>query len=598
MTEPGPKAEEPRASGPGVQDGAFALDPGGETATAPGSPLAAHESRAAHLRGGSLFARAAQEFRTRRKEIRGAAIGAIAAVVLMAGSVAGWQFYSEWRLGRIELTNDGIPLTVQVLSESGEDAIGEPIDLVTRTTLALPDGDYRLRVSGVGRLSETFRFAVNRGETQTHRISLDHSRLLREDRDLRFANRKRIPEQPMLFARTTVPLEVKRGVADIIEWNRDSLIRRDGATGKVVWDARRPEKPFASGRDPVAWLKRFSGTASEAMIVEPAVDLDGDGLADVVCAFQRTPSLLALSGKDGSMLWTYTADLDGPGGPQLDGPVLDGSTPEIRPASLIGVPAFVDCDRDRTLDLIVTWGFSESQRDVQRRTAQAKPGVGTSGQPALSQRVVVAVSGRSGRWIWSHTLDKAFTVVSQLSWKRGATVVRGRALATVTVLDDARLIRLDPATGKPLGEPLEIGFVPIRDFQHADLDGDGEPEIVALGPAMQAGQQTLAAIASKSGRKLWVQTVMALYEPPNDEGVLPDWPLVVDLDGNGRCEIVVLIPARSSPSGGYRGVRMLEGTSGQTPAGSGPCGRRPGLTIEWSTWRSRTTSIATGLATW
>ena len=48
----------------------------------------------------------------------------------------------------------------------------------------------------------------------------------------------------MLFARTTVPLEVKPGVADLIEWNRDSLIRRDGVTGRVVWDARRPEKPF------------------------------------------------------------------------------------------------------------------------------------------------------------------------------------------------------------------------------------------------------------------------------------------------------------------------------------------------------------------
>ena len=57
---------------------------------------------------------------------------------------------------------------MQVLDESGEEPIGEPVDLVTESTLALPDGDYRLRVNGVGRLGRTYRFAVNRGETIAH----------------------------------------------------------------------------------------------------------------------------------------------------------------------------------------------------------------------------------------------------------------------------------------------------------------------------------------------------------------------------------------------------------------------------------------------
>ncbi len=396
-----------------------------------------------------------QEIRRRRQEIRGALVGAATALLLVAGSAAGWWFYAEWRLGRIELTNEGAPLAVQVLSESGDEPLGEPLDVVRRATLTLPDGDYRLRVSGSGRLSQTYRFAVNRGELQTHPITLDDSRLLFEKRQFRIANERPVPEQPMRFAPTTVALEIKPGAADILEWSRDSLIRRDGTTGKVVWDAQRPEKPFESGRDPAAWIKPFSGSPGEAAIVEPAFDLDGDGLADVVYAFQRTPSLLALSGKDGSLLWNYTADPDGPGGPRSDGPVFAERRPEGRAGVLIGPPAVVDCDRDGTLDLISTVVFFESQRQRRERAAQANPRAGTPGQARRSQRLVVAVSGRSGRWIWSHRLDNELTVHTQDSNKRRATIAGGRGSGAVVILDDSRLIRLDPASGKLLGDAIE-----------------------------------------------------------------------------------------------------------------------------------------------
>ena len=72
---------------------------------------------------------------------------------------------SEWRLGRIELTNDGPMLTVQVLDEPGEHPLGEPVEVFKKWMLALPDGEYRLRVEGGGRLGRTYRFAINRGET-------------------------------------------------------------------------------------------------------------------------------------------------------------------------------------------------------------------------------------------------------------------------------------------------------------------------------------------------------------------------------------------------------------------------------------------------
>ena len=113
------------------------------------------------------------------------------------------------------------------------------------------------------------------------------------------------------------------GKADFIDWNGRTLVRRDGVSGKPIWDASRPEKPWESNRDPVAWIRRLSYFGDETRpgkLVQPAPDLNGDGTGDLVWVIEGAASILALSGKDGSLLWTYSAKLDGPGGPDPAGP--------------------------------------------------------------------------------------------------------------------------------------------------------------------------------------------------------------------------------------------------------------------------------------
>ena len=188
--------------------------------------------------------------RQRGKVLLGAAATAAATVLLIIGGFLSWRFYAEWRLGRIELINDGIALTGQVLSEPGDESIGEPFDLITRATVALPAGDYQLRLNGKGRLGRTYRFAVNRGETQAHRVSLEEGRLLRGEAEEPLPGEKRPVEQLLRFAPLTVALEVSPGKADLFEWTRESLVRRDGVTGKVVWDALRSTRTFDLARDP------------------------------------------------------------------------------------------------------------------------------------------------------------------------------------------------------------------------------------------------------------------------------------------------------------------------------------------------------------
>ena len=127
-----------------------------------------------YRRGHSLLPRSIRL----RRAIRVAAASAAATALVILGGIGAWRYFNDQRLGRIELSTDGPPLSVQVYDEAGERPIGEPVDLVTKTTLSLREGDYRLRVNGAGRMGRTYRFLVNRGATVDHQLSLDEGRLL------------------------------------------------------------------------------------------------------------------------------------------------------------------------------------------------------------------------------------------------------------------------------------------------------------------------------------------------------------------------------------------------------------------------------------
>ena len=115
----------------------------------------------------------------------------------------------------------------------------------------------------------------------------------------------------------------------------------------------------------------------------------------------------------------------------------------------------------------------------------------------------------------------------------------------------------------------------MRPLQHGDLDGDGSPEILASENAGSGGSRTLHAFSIKTGREIWAVDTCEGYEGYED--VAPTWPrrfwdhaspagspLVADLDGDGRSEIVVPDRGPMLPRSSYRGVRLIDGATGQT----------------------------------
>ncbi len=181
----------------------------------------------------------------------------------------------------------------------------------------------------------------------------------------------------------------------------------------------------------------------------------------------------------------------------------------------------------------------------------------------------MAISGRSGRWLWGYSLDKAFVDVPKESYSRSAALVEGRRSALVEIIDGAQWLGLDPPTGRPKAGPFQLGFIPRQPVQHADLDGDGEPEILALETDRAVRENTLHAFSIKTGRELWAEPVASTFDWFRIGAVYPDFPMTADLDHDGRAEIVVVDAGPMPPLSGYRGVELLEGLTGK------PRWRRP-----------------------
>ncbi len=94
----------------------------------------------------------------------------------------------------------------------------------------------------------------------------------------------------------------------------------------------------------------------------------------------------------------------------------------------------------------------------------------------------MAVSGRSGKQLWNYLIDRKPTDLPSETFDHGITYVSQAERPFVAVVDGSKWIGLDPATGRPRGPSIELGFAPVQPIQYADLDGDGSAEILALEP--------------------------------------------------------------------------------------------------------------------
>jgi hypothetical protein len=304
------------------------------------------------------------------------------------------------------------------------------------------------------------------------------------------------------------------------------------------------------GAWPEAWRRLADGV--------PAPDLDGDGLADVLHfrgghldTIERQGPLTALSGGDGHVLWRSPLALEPKAvlPPRVD---LDGD----------GVPDFL-CEAGRA-------GLTA----VSGRTGQVlwEAGGLVSDDPRAGERMLslfVAEAGDLGQGAGvgvacACLLETKAPDPGRTHWQAWAAGLSGA---------DGRVrwkVPLGPAVEKSSGTlPNRRGAV------LADLDGDGKRDLVfwaadddLLRDGGGARSSTLLlAVNGRDGRPLWTWTTSERpHEVVDGYTVLPT-PLVADLRGTGRPEVIVQEYAPEGRAGGgsrrRSRLRALDGRTGR-----------------------------------
>jgi outer membrane protein assembly factor BamB/tRNA A-37 threonylcarbamoyl transferase component Bud32 len=426
----------------------------------------------------------------------------VAAATAGAAAVALWVVYLilDWqhrdRLGWVQFETAGLALRAEVFTEDNTLAV-PPFTAPTQQPLPLPEGDYRVRLSAENLLSETLPLLVQRGKREKCTSDLSKQRL----------------GDPLPSWYRGVFEFVPRGKGhDVLTAvDQDTLSRYDAATGKLRWTVTlgpddQPVDPGRAGADqPRVGMNRSRFFWQDPRLLQPCHDLDGDGTPDLVWVgsgdaspgvFRATGfELLALSGKDGKVLWQFRSA----------GAI---QTP-TGPAVWFNAPG-----KDNQLLIFV-----------------------------LSANEAVALDARTGQSVWRFGFDNNWfpRFYSGSRKPRGPWVLNVDGRPVLVCVAGSRLVGLEPSTGKPAWEPVDLGFVPVGTPAFADLDGDGRIDMVLRGPE----DRTVRAVTVPAGKVLWPREHTLPVGPykgwvPYDlgSGFLLD-PLPIDLDGDGKAEVIV-----------------------------------------------------------
>lgn len=539
------------------------------------------EGRPIAARAPSLPQRVGRWARKHRRTSTVAAFSAGVALVLAVGGYLFWLDRQQARLARLSLSTDSPNLLAEVVDARGQTLVPAfPVPSAEPATV--PAGAHHLRLSASGLLSETWpaEFAARRDESLHVQLQ---PRWLWPPGEV---NTAEYPETEIVTLRHHADLLVVAHSADSSGAGRARRLRLlDGATGKPAWptDLVFDQSTLPAGGSLEEWrgLLVPSGMAMrtrEDGLAQRVHDLDGDGVGDPVLLSRTTPSLIAVSGATGRVLWwsRVRATRDSLP-PDTEARTNAWKLERAGRGFVVGVPAVADVDGDGTTDFVAcihTDGDTYLAGDGARHRTGAQSGL-------------VAVSGRTGAWLWQRVIAEDW---SQFVNSSGAAekyqalcrpaIGRVNGGAVVALVEKSRLLGFDARTGEPAWPPIELGFEPHRAPELAAFERDGGSQALFLrwrenaanAPHDRRATSGWSEVSSLSLLTLGLPDGAVRWEKPFS--FAPRWQAhelkkaarhfasLADLDGDGRPEAIL--------SGGYRALRggtrltleLVEGATG------------------------------------
>jgi serine/threonine protein kinase len=463
------------------------------------------ENRAIKARRVSLLEKAVRWSRKKRGTVTVAATAVAASILVLVGGILGWLWYRQAQLGQVNLTSNGPTLVGEILDD--EDQLVVPsFSVPTATPLSVPRGNYWLRLSGSGMLSETWPLEVRRGEETGHSVSLQ-PRWLWTPLEIKSGARYE-----------TVDLE-RRSDLLLISLTERSVRRLGGVAGAPLWEK---DFVFDAKNVPAGMpLEEWQRVGQQPYVVPVFHDLNGDGVRDIVLASQaESPVLAALSGKDGSLLWSVRGRGDSL--PELPD-YFAKSKPRVQAAGwgrVIGQPGLFDVDGAP----VIVAAFANYNIMY------------VNDQGGGTQQWVMwieALSATTGQSLWRYKLcetgrdkEKLGTFdayVSQYDFSPRIVKIKDHPIVVFTM--GAAFTRLDARTGQEIAPLVDLKYLPP---QPMEVVPDAGGQAVALhlkeaepgrasstahggsGVIPAGGLPTLTARSVSTGKVLWEKDYPAM----------------------------------------------------------------------------------------
>jgi outer membrane protein OmpA-like peptidoglycan-associated protein/outer membrane protein assembly factor BamB len=302
----------------------------------------------------------------------------------------------------------------------------------------------------------------------------------------------------------------------------------DGVTGRILW-------AFEDVR-----------SFDVAMYICPAiVDVNCDGIADVISV---TPKglVICLDGRSGRKIWSY----------QARAPITN--SPSVFDLKRNGAPEIVVVDLKGTIYLLDRAG------KLLWKTEEGAPFIGAPAVGIIDSRPFVLLSDRTG------VLRNFDGSNGQLLWKLAPA--RGPISTSPVVFRDEKdaanpwkaligtdlgaLIQVNPRNGSVLwSRTIGKGEV-IGDFALGDINGDGRLECV-----FSTSGSRVVAVGVADGKDVWSRRLKIPFKLNPTLGdlrrmrtdVLAGEPILADVDGDGRLDVVIDIRGLNNYVYGLRG---------------------------------------------